>query len=70
MLLGVTRQTISSFESGKGKMKWSVFLMLGLNFFRNEPPKKLVALGIYTAELNAFLNISKNKVGGHENGNY
>lgn len=45
--------------------------MLGLNFFRNEPPKKLlVALGIYTAELNAFLNISKNKVGGHENGNY
>lgn len=61
-LLGVTRQTISSFESGQRHMTWSVFLALILIFFRNEPTKKLlVALNIYTPELNKFLNISKNK---------
>lgn len=60
VLLGVTRQTISSFESNQRKMTWSVFLALILIFFRNEPTKKLlVALSIYTPELNRFLNISK-----------
>lgn len=59
-LLGVTRQTVSSFESGQRHMTWSVFLALVLIFFRNEPTKKLlVALNIYTPELNKFLNISK-----------
>lgn len=63
VLLGVTRQTISSFESNQRKMTWSVFLALILIFFRNEPTKKLlVALNIYTPELNKFLNISKTKV--------
>lgn len=62
-LLGVTRQTISSFESGQRHMTWSVFLALILIFFRNEPTKKLlVALNIYTPELNNFLNISKTKI--------
>lgn len=62
VLLGVTRQTISSFESNQRKMTWSVFLALILIFFRNEPTKKLlVALNIYTPELNKFLNISKIK---------
>ena len=60
--LSVTRQTISSFESGQRHMTWSVFLALILIFFRNEPTKKLlVALNIYTPELNKFLNISKTK---------
>ena len=60
VLLGVTRQTISSFESNQRKMTWSVFLALILIFFRNEPTKKLlVALSIYTPDLNRFLNISK-----------
>lgn len=59
-LLGVTRQTISSFESGQRKMTWSVFLALILIFFRNEPTKKLlIALNIYTPKLNDYLNISK-----------
>ncbi len=59
-LLGVTRQTISAFESGQRTMTWSVFLALVLIFFRNEPTKKLlVALNIYTPELNNFLYISK-----------
>lgn len=63
-LLGVTRQTVSSFESGQRKMTWSVFLALVLIFFRNEPTKKLlVALNIYTPELNDYLNISKNDGG-------
>ena len=62
VLLGVTRQTISSFESNQRKMTWSVFLALILIFFRNEPTKKLlVALNIYTPELNKFLKISKTK---------
>lgn len=65
ILLGVTRQTISSFESNQRKMTWSVFLALILIFFRNEPTKKLlVALNIYTPTLNDFLNISKN-IGGN-----
>lgn len=59
-LLGVTRQTVSAFESGQRNMTWSVFLALVLIFFRNEPTKKLlVALNIYTPELNNFLNVSK-----------
>ena len=59
-ILGVTRQTISSFESGQREMTWSVFLALVLIFFRNEPTKRLlVALNIYTPELNDFLKASK-----------
>lgn len=64
VLLGVTRQTISSFESNQRKMTWSVFLALILIFFRNEPTKRLlVAINIYTPALNDFLNISKNTGG-------
>lgn len=63
-LLGVTRQTISNFESGQRKMTWSVFLALVLIFFRNDPTKPLlVALNIYTPTLNNYLNISKNSGG-------
>lgn len=70
-LLGVTRQTVSSFESGQRKMTWSVFLALVLIFFRNEPTKRLlVALNIYTPQLNDYLNISKDNVGGSKNGNH
>lgn len=59
-ILGVTRQTISSFENGQREMTWSVFLALVLIFFRNEPTKRLlVALNIYTPELNDFLKASK-----------
>ena len=64
-LLGLTRQTVSSFESGQRKMTWSVFLASVLIFFRNEPTKKLlVAFNIYTPELNDYLNISKKTDGG------
>lgn len=64
ILLGVSRQTISNFESGQRKMTWSVFLALVLIFFRNEPTKHLlVAFDIYTPALNNYLNISKNSGG-------
>ena len=59
-MIGLTRQSISSFENGQRQMTWSVFLALVLIFFRNEPTKLLlVALNIYTPELNDYLNITK-----------
>ena len=58
--LGVTRQTISTFESGQREMTWSVFLALVLLFFRNQETKRmLAAFEIYTRELDAFLEIRK-----------
>ena len=57
--LGLTRQTISAFESGQREMTWSVFLALVLLFFRNQETKRmLVAFEIYTPELDAFLTLS------------
>jgi len=57
--LGVTRQTISAFESGQREMTWSVFLALVLIFFRSQEAKRLlVAFEIYTPELDSFLSIS------------
>ena len=56
--IGVTRQTISAVERGQRKMTWSNFLALVLVFFRNQSTKRmLVALEIYTPELDAFLTI-------------
>ena len=59
--LGITRQSISAFESGQRKLTWSVFLALVLIFFKNQETKRLlVALEIYTKELDEFLNIDNN----------
>lgn len=61
-ILGITRQTISAIESRQRNMTWSVFLALILIFFRNQATKRLlVALEIYTPELDEFLNISNSK---------
>ncbi len=57
-ILGVTRQTISAFESGQREMPWSIFLAFVLVFFRNQETKRLlVAFEIYTPELDNFLSI-------------
>lgn len=57
-IIDVTRQTISAFESNQREMTWSIFLSLVLVFFRNQKTKRLlVALDIYTPELDAFLAI-------------
>jgi len=60
--LGVTRQTISAFESGQRNMTWSIFLALVLVFFKNQETKRLlVALEIYPKELDSFLGFEKIK---------
>ena len=60
--IGVTRQTISAFESGQRKLTWSIFLALVLIFFRsNETKRLLVALEIYTPEFDEFINMEKEK---------
>lgn len=57
--LGVTRQSISAFESEQRQLTWSVFLALVLLFFRNQETKRLLlAFEIYTPELDAFLSLS------------
>jgi DNA-binding XRE family transcriptional regulator len=58
--LGVTRQTVSAFESGQRALTWSVFLALVLIFFTNNETKRLlVALEIYTKELDSFLTFKQ-----------
>lgn len=61
--IGITRQTISAFESKQREMTWSVFLALVLLFYRNQDTKQLLlAMSIYTKELDEFLLIKN--VGG------
>ena len=55
--VGVTRQTISAFESGQRELTWSIFLSLILLFHRNQEARKLLtAFEIYTPELEEFLS--------------
>lgn len=57
-MLGVTRQTISALETGQRKMTWTIYLALVLIFLKNKDTKHLmVALGIYTRQLNEYLSI-------------
>ena len=59
--LGITRQTICAIENGQRTMTWSLFLALVLIFFRNQSTKRLlVALEIYTPELDDFLTVAGN----------
>lgn len=58
--IGITRQTISAFESKQRQMTWSIFLALILLFYRNKDTKQLLlVLGIYTKDLDEFLLIKK-----------
>lgn len=58
--IGITRQTIVAFETGKRPISWSVYLSLMFLFFRNESTKKLVwVLGLYTKELDEFLTLTE-----------
>lgn len=57
-LIGLSRYTIMSIETGKRKMTWNTFLLLILIFIKNEKTDKLLApLGIYTEELNDFIKL-------------
>lgn len=51
-LIGVGRQTLVAFETGKRTMTWNTFLSLLFVFSQREETKELLSvLGIYTNEL-------------------
>jgi DNA-binding XRE family transcriptional regulator len=51
-LIGVGRQTLVAFETGKRTMTWNTFLSLLFVFSQREETKELLCvLGIYTNEL-------------------
>ena len=58
--IGVTRQSISAFESKQTKMTWSVFLALLMVFIANEEANRLInAMEVYPKELEVFLKFRK-----------
>ena len=58
-IIGVSRHTVIHIERGKRQMTWSTFLSLVLVMTANEDTTALmVAMGIYTKELQAFLSRS------------
>ena len=53
-LMGVTRQTLVRYETGKGTMPWNTFLSFLFVFIqRTETRDLLIILGIYKKELQA-----------------
>ena len=55
--VGVSRSTIAGIENKKRSMSWNMFLSLLLIFIKNEDTDRLLnVMGIYTDELNAFIN--------------
>lgn len=58
LLLGVSRYTIMSIETGKRKMTWNTFLSLILVFSKNKKTDKMLDMfEIYTDELNTALKL-------------
>lgn len=58
-LIGVTRQTINSIESGSREISWGNFLSLLFLFMQNESTQSLLPLlGIYTPELACLFNVT------------
>lgn len=55
-IMGVTRQTLVMYETGKRKMTWSTFLSLVLIFDNNQSTKQLLEImNIYPRELRDYL---------------
>ena len=55
-LIGVSRNTLITIETGKKTMTWNMFLSLILIFTKNKETDKLLnVLEIYTDELNDFI---------------
>ena len=55
--VGITRQSISAFETGQRKLPWNMFLAFLMLFSSNDLTKNLLkALEIMTPELEKFLN--------------
>ena len=58
-LIGVTRQTINSIESGSREISWGNFLSLLFLFTQNKSTQVLLPiLGIYTPELACLFNVT------------
>ena len=56
-IIGVSRQTIASAETGAREMSWNTFISLLFLFVHNEPTNVLLpVLGIYTPELSNLFN--------------
>lgn len=61
-IIGISRQTYSSIETGKRKMTWNVFLSLILFFGCNEGTAVMLdSMGILSPELNEFLSKNNRK---------
>ncbi len=59
-LIGVGRQTLVAFETGKRTMTWNTFLSLLFVFTQREETKELLnVLGIYTSELKSVYRGNK-----------
>ena len=55
-MIGVSRNTLVTIETGKKTMTWNMFLSLILIFTKNKETDKLLnVLEIYTDELNDFI---------------
>ena len=56
-IIGVSRQTIATAETGAREMSWSTFISLLFLFRHNEPTNALLPiLGIFTPELSSMFN--------------
>lgn len=56
-IIGVSRQTIATAETGVREMSWGTFISLLFLFRHNEPTNALLPiLGIFTPELSSLFN--------------
>ncbi len=57
--IGLSRQMMVAMETGKRPMTWNTYLSLMLVFLHNPPTAELLrALGVYTDELQRFLDVN------------
>jgi DNA-binding XRE family transcriptional regulator len=63
-IIGISRQTYSTIETGKRKMSWSTFLSIILVFAFNEKTSTILeASGALSPELKEVLNVDRRKEG-------
>lgn len=61
-IIGISRQTYSSIETGKREMSWNTFLSLILFFGCNEGTSEMLnGIGVLTPELNDLLSTNNRK---------
>nr|DAJ09901.1 MAG TPA: putative transcriptional regulator [Caudoviricetes sp.] len=63
-IIGISRQTYSTIETGKRKMSWNTFLSIILVFAFNEKTSTILeASGALSPELKEVLNVDRRKEG-------